>query len=157
MEYLKDFRLVLPLSLQGVDVGFDGRSGFGGGSDSRGLGFSGANVLGARVGSGRDIPGVVAFVGTVAFLPAAEAKSFFDASRSFRRGELREGNSINVHGIRVMSSSGGMDGRGKASPFQCEDAHLLSVKYFGLFNPSSDGGGYGGHGKNHRCELLVKS
>ena len=143
MKYLKDFRLVLSLSLQGVDIGFDGRRGLGGGSLSRGFGFSGANVLWARVGSGRGVPGVVTLVSTVAFLPTAEAKSFFDTSRPFRRGKFRERDGVDVHSVGVVSIARRMDSRGESPSFQCKDAHLLRVEYFGLFDPSGDGGGYG--------------
>ena len=107
-----------------------------------GLGFGGANGLGAWVRSGWGTSGVVAFVGTVALLPAAEAKSFFDASRSLCRGKFREGNGINVHGVGVMSSSGGMDSGRKSSSLQRKDSHLLSMEHLGLLDPFSDGGGY---------------
>ena len=110
-----------------------------------------------RIISSWSTSGVVALVGTVSLLPAAEAKSFLDTSRSFRRGELREGNGINVHSVWVMSSSGGMDGGRKSSSFQRKDAHLLGVKYLGLLDPFCDGDGDRGHGENHSCELLVKS
>ena len=156
MKYLKDFRLILSLSLQGVDIGFDGRRGFGGGSQSRGFGFSGANILGARVGSGRGIPGVVTLVSTVAFLPAAEAKPFFDTSRPFRRGKFREGDGVDVHSVGVVSIARGVDGRGESSSFQCENTHLLCVEHLGLFDPSGDGDRDRGHGEDHGCELLVK-
>ena len=85
---MKDLRLVLPLSLQGIDIGFDGRRGLGGGSRGRGLGLGRANGLGTRVSSGGGVSGVVTFVGTVALLPAAEAKSFLGASRSLRRSKF---------------------------------------------------------------------
>ena len=106
LEYLKDFSFVLSLGLQGIDIGFDGQGGFHGGSHGRGLGFSGADGLGARVSSGWSASGVVTFVGTVALLPAAEAKSFLDASRSFRGSKLREGDGINVHSVGVVSGLG---------------------------------------------------
>ena len=112
---MKDFSFVLSLGLQGIDIGFDGRGGLCEGSRGRGLSFGGANGLGARVRSGWGISGVVAFVGTVALLPAAEAKSFLDASRSFRGSKLREGDGINVHSVGVVSGLGGADGRRKSS------------------------------------------
>ena len=99
--------------------------------------------------------GVVALVGTVAPLSAAEAKSFLDASRSLRRCELRKGDGIDVHSVGILSGSGGMDGRRKSSSLQRKDSHLLGVEYFGLFDPFCDGGGYRGHRENHGCELLV--
>ena len=157
MKHLKDLRFVLPLGLQGIDVSFDGRRGFGRGSHGRGLGFCGANVLRARVRYSWGTPGVVAFVGAVAFLPAAEAKSFLDASRSFRGSKFREGDGVNVHSVGVMGSARGRKGRRKSSPFQCEDAHLLRMEYLGLFNPFGDGGRDRGHGEDHGSELLVKS
>ena len=115
LEYLKDLCLVLPLSLQRINVVFDRRGGIGRGSRGRGLGFGGANGLGARMNSGGSTSGIVTFVGTVTLLPATEAKSFFDTSRSLCRGKFREGNGINVHGVGVMSSSGGMDSGRKSS------------------------------------------
>ena len=157
LEYLKDLRLVLSLSFQGIDVGFDGRGGLGRGSRGRGFGLSGANVLGMRVRSGRGTPGVVAFVGAVAFLPAAEAKSFFDTSRSFRRGKFQERNGVDVHSVGVMGSARRVDGRGESPSFQCKDAHFLRVEYFGLFDPFGDSGGDRGHRENHSGELLVES
>ena len=42
--------------------------------------------LGARVSSGWSASGIVALVSTVAFLPAAEAESFFDTSCSLCGG-----------------------------------------------------------------------
>ena len=42
--------------------------------------------LGARVSSGWSVSVVIALVGTVAFLSAAEAKSFLDTSSSLHRG-----------------------------------------------------------------------
>ena len=108
-----------------------------------------------RVSSGWSASGVVAFVGAVALFPAAEAKSFLDTSRSFRRGEFREENGINVHGVGVMSSSGGMDGGRKSSSLQRKDSHFLGVEHFGLFDPFRDGGGDRGHRENHSCELLI--
>ena len=117
MEYLKDLCLVLPLGLQGVDVGVDGRRSFGIGSRGGGLGFCGADVLRAWVRSGWGAPGVVAFVGTVAFLPAEEAKPFFDASRSFRRSKFRERDGVDIHGVGVMSSARRVDSRGESPSF----------------------------------------
>ena len=154
---MKDFCLVLPLSLQGIDVSFDGRGGLYEGSRGRGLGFGGANGLGAWVSSGWSASGIVTLVGTVTLLPATEAKSFLDAPRSLSRGKLREGNGINVHGVGVVSSSGGMDGGRESSSLQCKDSHLLGVEYLGLFNPSCDGGGYRRHREDHSRELLVES
>ena len=112
---MKDFSFVLSLGLQGTDIGFDGRGGFRGRSHGRGLGFGGADGLGTRISSGWSASDIVTFVGTVAFLPAAEAKSFLDASCSFRRSKLGKGDGIYIHGIGVMSGSGGMDGRRKSS------------------------------------------
>ena len=86
LEYLKDFRLVLPLSLQGIDIGFNRQRDFHGRRRRRGLCFSGANGLGARISSSWDASGIVALVSTVALLPAAEAESFFDTSCSLRGG-----------------------------------------------------------------------
>ena len=154
---MKDLHLILPLSLQGINIGFDERGGLGGGSRGRGLGFGGANGLGARISSSGSASGVVTFVGTMALFPAAEAKSFFDASRPFHRGKFREGNGINVHSVGVMSSSRGMDSGRKLSSLQRKDSHFLGVEYLGLFDPSSDSGRYRGHGEDHGCELLVKS
>ena len=138
---MEDFRFVLSLSLQGVNIGFDGRSGLGSGNRGGGFGFRGANVLRAWVRSGWGVPGVVAFVGAVALLPAAEAKSFLDASRSFRRGKLGERDGVNVHSVRVMGGTRRVDGRRESSSFQCKDAHLLRMEYFGLFDPFGDSGG----------------
>ena len=154
---MKDLRLVLPLGLQGIDISLDGRRDFSGGSCGRGLHFGGANGLGARVRSGWGISGVVAFVGTVALLPAAEAESFLDTSRSFRRGKFRERDGVNVHSVGVMGSAGGMNGRGESSSFQCKDTHLLCMEYLGLFDPFGDSGRDRGHGEDHGCELLVES
>ena len=142
LEYLKDFCFVLSLGLQGTDICFNGQGGFRGRSCGRGFGFGGADGLGTQVSSGWSASGVVTFVGTVALLPAAEAKSFLDASRSFHRSELREGNGINVHSVGVMSGSGEMDGRRKSSSLQHKNSHFLSVEHLGLFNPFCDGGGY---------------
>ena len=82
LQYLKDFRLVLPLSLQGIDIGLDRQRGRCRRGRSRGFGFSRTYSLGARISSSWSTSGIVALVGAVALLPAAEAESFFDASRS---------------------------------------------------------------------------
>ena len=71
--------------------------------------------LWARVGSSQSISSIVAFVGTVTLLPAMEAESFSDTPRSFHRGQFGEGNSINVHGIGVVSGLRGVDSRGESS------------------------------------------
>ena len=68
-----------------------------------------------RESSRRSVSGVVALVGTMALLPAAEAKSFLDASHSFHRSKLRKGNGIDVHSVGVISGSRGMNGRRKSS------------------------------------------
>ena len=157
LEYLKDFRFVLPLGFQGIDIGFDGRGGLCEGSRGRGLSFGGANGLGAQVSSGWSTSGVITLVGTMTLLPAAEAKSFFDAPHSLCRGKLREGNGINVHGVVVVSSSGGMDGGRESSSLQRKDSHLLGVEYLGLFNPFHNSGRYRRHREDHSHELLVES
>ena len=143
---MKDFCFVLPLGLQRIDVSFNGRRGFRGRGRGRGFGFGGADGLGMRVSSGWSTSGVVAFVGAVALLPAAEAKSFLDASSSFSRSKLSKGNGINVHSVRVMSvSRGRMNGRRKSSSFQRKDSHLLGMEHLGLLDPFCDGGGDRGH------------
>ena len=154
---MKDFCLILSLSLQRINIGFDWRGGLGGGSRGGGLGFGGANGLGARVRSGWDTSGIIAFVGAVAFLPAAEAKSFFDTSRSFCRGKLGERDSIDVHSVGVMGSARGMNGRGESSSFQCKDTHFLCMEYLGLFDPFGDSGRDRRHEEDHSGKLLVKS
>ena len=64
-----------------------------------------------RESSCQSVSGIIALVGTVALLPAVEAKSFLDAPRSLHRSKFRERNGINVHSVGVMSSSrGGMNG-----------------------------------------------
>ena len=93
----------------------------------------------------------------MALLPAMEAESFLDTSRSFRRGKLGEGNSVDVHGVGVMSSSGGMDSGRKSSSLQRKDSHFLGVEHLGLFDPFCDSGRDRRHGKNHGGKLLVKS
>ena len=94
----------------------------------------------ARIGYSLGIPGVITFVGTVTLFPAMEAESFSDTSCSFRRGQFEEGDSIDVHGVRVVSGSGGVYS-GELSAFQSENSHFLGVKYLGLFNPFCNGGG----------------
>ena len=114
---MKDFCFVLSLGLQGIDISFDGRRGFHGRSHGRNLGFGGANDLGTQVSSGWSTSGIVTFVGAVALLPAAEAKSFLDAPCSFRRSKFRKGDGVDVHSVGVVSGSRGMDGRRKSSSF----------------------------------------
>ena len=110
----------------------------------------------ARIGYSLGIPGVVTFVGTVTLFPAMEAESFSDASCSFRRGQFGEGDSIDVHGVRVVSGSGGVYS-GELSAFQSENSHFLGVKYLGLFMPFCNGGGDRRHREYHCSKLLVKS
>ena len=85
---MKDFCFVLSLSFQGIDISFYRRRGFRGRSRGWSLGFGGADGLGTRESSCRSVSGIVALVGAVALLPAAEAKSFLDASRSLRRSKF---------------------------------------------------------------------
>ena len=51
LEYLKDFCLVLPLSLQGIDIGFNRRRGCHGRRCGQGLCFSKVDGLGVRISS----------------------------------------------------------------------------------------------------------
>ena len=54
-----------------------------------------------------------------------------------------------------MSSSRGMNSRGKLSSLQGENSHFLGVEHLGLFYPFCNGGRDRGHGQNHGRELLV--
>ena len=56
-----------------------------------------------------------------------------------------------------MGSSRGVNSGRELSSLQSEDAHLLGMEYFGLFDPFGDSGGDRRHGENHGGELLVKS
>ena len=84
LEHLKYFGFVLPLSLQRVDIGLDRRGGLWWRRRYWGFGFCRAYSLGTRISSSWSASGIVALVGAMAFLPAAEAESFLDASRSLR-------------------------------------------------------------------------
>ena len=112
--------------------------------------------LWVRVGSSQSVSSIVALVGAVTLFPAMEAESFSDTSCSFRRGQFEEGDSIDVHGVRVVSGSGGVYS-GELSAFQSENSHFLGVKYLGLFMPFCNGGGDRRHREYHCSKLLVKS
>ena len=73
MEYLKDFCLVLSLSLQGINIGFNGQRVLSGGRHGWGLGLGGAYSLWAGIGSSWSVSSIVTFVSAVILFPAMEA------------------------------------------------------------------------------------
>ena len=71
--------------------------------------------------------------------------------------EFGQGDGVDVHGVWV---NGGLRGgqvqrEREFSAFQGKDAHFLRVENLCLFNPGSDSGWDGSHGKDHGSELLV--
>ena len=59
-------------------IGFNRRGCFNRGRRGWSTRLSRADGLWIRIGCGQSVPGIVTFVGTVAFLPAMEAESFLD-------------------------------------------------------------------------------
>ena len=121
-----------------------------------GVSFSGTNGLGTRVGQ---ILRFLALRSIVSRNSTVEASPFSDAFGSFSRGKFGEGDSIDVHSIRVMSWSGGsgVEGRGDLFSFQDVDMHLLCMEHFGLFDSFVNGGRNSSHREDHSGYLLVKS
>ena len=124
-----------------------------------GFGISGPDMLrgrgGGRVSGGK---GGTTVPGIVSCLLVSEASSFFHVFSSFDWGELRQGDSVDLHGIGVLLGIGReMDLEGDLSCLKGEDSHFLGMEDLGLINPSSAGGGNSGHGEDHGGNLLINS
>ena len=94
----------------------------------------------------------------VSHLSASKTLSFLHVFSLFNWGELRQGDSIDLHGIGVSLGAGReMDLGSNSSCSKGKDSHLLGMEDLGLINPSSTGGGDGGHGEDHGGNLLINS
>ena len=84
--------------------------------------------------------------------------SSLNAFSSFNWGELGQSDSINLHSIGVLLDTGGEMNLGHdSSSSKGKDTHLLGMEDLGMINPSSDGSRDGGHGEDHRGNLLINS
>ena len=91
-------------------------------------------------------------------LAAPKASSFFHAFSSFNWGEFGQGDSVHIHGIRIMvRARWEMCLGGDSSLAEGEDMHLLSMENCSLVNPSFDRSGDRRHGKDHVGNLLIQS
>ena len=100
----------------------------------------------------------VTIASVMSCLPAPKASSFLYALSSFNWGEFQQGDSIDIHSIRIMVGARWKVHLGGDSSFlQGEDVHLLSVEDLRLINPPFDGSGDRGHGEDHISNLLIQS
>ena len=93
--------------------------------------------------------------GIVASFPTVEAVAFLDALGTFGGGKFRQVDIVNIHGIRVfLGADEGGSGLG-ITALKGFDMHLLCVECLCFLNPVIDGGGDGGHEKDHSGDTLV--
>ena len=89
-------------------------------------------------------------------LPAPKALSFLHVLSSLDLGEFGQGDSVHIHGIRiVVRARWGMYLGGNSSFLQGEDVYFLGMEDLGLIDPPFDGRGDGGHGQDHISDFLV--
>ena len=97
-------------------------------------------------------------LGIVSGLSASKASSFLYAICLFDWGEFGQGDSVHIHGVRiVVRARWEMCLGGNSSFLQGEDAHFLSVEDLRLINPPFDSSGDRGHGEDHISNLLIQS
>ena len=89
--------------------------------------------------------------------PTAKISLFTDTFGSLSGGELREGDGIDVHGVRGGGGSRGqrLGGKGKSFSFQGEDAHFLCMKGLCLFNPFGNSTRNASHREDYGSKLLI--